>query len=215
LKSKFRRVFYVPGNAELNLYFSEVGKFTDCMAKLLSIYELCDELDVDIFPAAVAEDVFVVPLLSWYNPEFDVNDPVPDMRESESSTSKWPIDPDRQLWKFMMKLNEAHLNHFYHGTVISMSHFLPRRDLPFSPYNKAAKTCGCEELGDQIRRIGSKMHVYGHVQNRHLDVHDNIVYVNRYHGTSKEVEKNPQLLCIHDGWKHVRQEVSPVAPEDV
>mmetsp|Transcript_49142 Transcript_49142/g.117059 ORF Transcript_49142/g.117059 Transcript_49142/m.117059 type:complete len:1283 (+) Transcript_49142:149-3997(+) len=214
LKQKFRRVFYVPGDLELQIYWSEVTKFPDCLAKLLSIYELCDELGVDIFPAAVAEDMFIVPLMSWHDPEFDHADPYPDPRESEKSGCKWPIDPDRQLWKFMLKLNEANMNQLYHSTVISMSHFLPRRDLPFPKYNKAAKTSGCEDLDTQIRKIGSSMHVYGHVEHTHCQELDGVTYVNRFHGLNEDSKRDPALYCIHNGWRPEWKEEIPVKPGD-
>eukprot|EP00971_Amphidinium_carterae_P341496 6480304-Amphidinium_carterae.1 len=157
--------------------------------------------------------------MSWYNPEFDVNDPIPDVRESESSTSKWPIDPDRQLWKFMMKLNEAHLNHFYHGTVISMSHFLPRRDLPFAPYNKAAWA----SVTDFKEGEGIEAAKVGHAEGFDCKSNDNRKCANICRGTSASLQgvcaqapswttklltKMPSSICLPhvDGSDHVTRQ---------
>ncbi|OLP88073.1 Hsp70-Hsp90 organizing protein 2 [Symbiodinium microadriaticum] len=76
-----------------------VSDFQSCMARL----------GVDCFPSAVCEDIFVVPLLSWYTAEFDEKDPFPDPNANFDHQCRWPLDPDAQVWKYMLKLNEAHL----------------------------------------------------------------------------------------------------------
>ena len=83
--------------------------------------EKCDEIGVDIFPAAICKGVFVCPLLSWYNAQFDI--------ETSSGygqkvvytdvLAKWAMDPATQVWKYMMKLNDAHLDRPMPGTVAS------------------------------------------------------------------------------------------------
>eukprot|EP00438_Fugacium_kawagutii_P003349 Skav228230 [mRNA] locus=scaffold3112:7641:10814:+ [translate_table: standard] len=86
LRPKFRRIFYTPGNNEMWITPLESQMFPDSLCKLWAILELCDRLGVDVGPAAVAEGVFVVPLFSWYNPEFDTEDPY----------AKWPMDANHQ-----------------------------------------------------------------------------------------------------------------------
>merc|ERR1711879_1138457 len=140
---------------ELALHISD-GKKPDSLAKLFAILEICDDLDVDMFPAAVAQDVFVVPLLSWYNAEFDSLDPYPDPLAEVDPLCRWPLDAETQVWKYMLKLNEAHLRHPYHGTVISFSHFLPLQALPFNPSGNAAKSMGCAELDEQIQSLSAR-----------------------------------------------------------
>merc|ERR1719464_191637 len=111
-------------------HVSEQGKFPDSMAKLFAIFDKCDELGIDVFPAPVCSGVYVVPLLSWYQAAFDEKDPFPNPNLNFDSRCKWPVDADEQLWKYMLKLNEAHIKWPYTGTVITFSHFLPRRGLP-------------------------------------------------------------------------------------
>merc|ERR1712190_469840 len=129
----------------------------------------CDELGVDMFPAAITEDVFILPLFSWYHAEFDFPDPFPDPLSTADRHCKWPLDAETQVWKYMLKLNEGNLRHPYHGTVISLSHFLPLRSLPYSSFGKAAKSMGCEAIDEQIRAVKTKhqAHVYGHSYRRH------------------------------------------------
>jgi len=200
LRSKFRRVFYVPGNHEHWVHPSESAKFPDSFTKLMRVLEICDELDVDVHPAAVCRDVFIVPLLSWYTAEFDEDDPFPDPLGKVDQHCRWPI-PDTQVWKYMMKLNSAHVSHLYHGTVISCSHFLPRRTLPFSDHFKAAKSMGCARLDEQVRELkGSRRaHVYGHSHRRHVETTDGVMYVNHYHGEDGGKTERAPLLLIYDG----------------
>jgi len=201
LKSKFRRVFYVPGNHELWLSPSEVSKMADSLAKLLSILQVCDEMGVDVFPAAVTQDVFVVPLFSWYHAEFDHRDPFPDPAANFDPLCRWPLDPESQLWKYMLKLNEANLQRPYHGTVITASHFVPLQTLPHLLVHKAAKATGCEDIDAQVRSINAakRVHVYGHSPRSHTAHHDGVTYVNHYHGEDGGREDRAPVLLIHDG----------------
>jgi len=123
---------------------------------------------------------------------------------------RWPI-PDTQIWKYMMKLNNANLAHLYHSTVISFSHFLPRADLPFPEYGNAAKTMGCVHLDDQVRALGgqSRAHVYGHSHRRHVEQIQGVSYINHYHGEEGGQAERAPLLLVYDGRKLVSQ------PEDI
>eukprot|EP00434_Breviolum_minutum_P038315 symbB.v1.2.033982.t1/scaffold4295.1/size41780/1 len=131
LKEKFRRVFYVPGNKDLALNASEVrtSRFPDSVAKLLALLKACEDIGVDVFPASIGQDVYVVPLFSWYTADFDKRSR-PDPNLGFDAQCVWPLD-QQQLWKWMLKLNEAHLRLPYRGTVLTFSHFLPLTNLPF------------------------------------------------------------------------------------
>jgi len=199
LRAKFRRVFYIPGNHEMWIPTSESKKFPDSLCKLLAIMELCDDLDVDIFPAAVCKDVFVVPLLSWYNVHFDMKDPFPDPKSQADKYAKWPMDAAGQVWRYMLRLNQEHLCKPYHDTVITVSHFLPRHNLPVWRDTGVMKTCGCVELDDQVREARAKCHVYGHTHYRHNQVHEGVAYVHRPLGESSEEGQKDPLMCIFNG----------------
>eukprot|EP00913_Durusdinium_trenchii_P004356 g4038.t1 len=75
------------------------------------------------------EDVYVVPLFSWYSAEFDKRSR-PDPNVGFDAQCVWPLD-HHQLWKWMLKLNEAHLRLPYRGTVLTTSHFVPLTTLPY------------------------------------------------------------------------------------
>jgi len=203
LRAKFRRVFYTVGHHEMWIHYGEHERYPDSIAKLHGIFETCDELGVDVVADAVCEDVFIVPLHSWYNAEFDEKDPWPDPGDRMDSQTRWPMDPDDQVWKYMLKLNEGAMGLPFHGTVISFSHFLPRRNLPLPqwPGMKTSKSSGCERIDDLVRGVRSKLHVFGHSHERYFASHAGVTYVNQPLGFSNEqhgVDLMPMLL-VYDG----------------
>lgn len=201
LKAKFRRVFYVVGNHELWIDSSEVALYPDSIAKLNAILSACDDIGVDVAPAPVSEDVFIVPLLSWYNADFDAGDPFPDPRGGYDTAAKWPMDKHEGLWRYMLRLNEAHLKLAYHGTVITCSHFLPG---PWAyhdpPIPGLKKTVGCEDIDDQLRSVRSKLHVFGHTHHKFAEVHNGVQYVQNPLGYPNERRTNSEpLMLVYDG----------------
>eukprot|EP00931_Biecheleriopsis_adriatica_P106945 TRINITY_DN812_c0_g1_i6.p1 TRINITY_DN812_c0_g1~~TRINITY_DN812_c0_g1_i6.p1 ORF type:complete len:1229 (-),score=264.06 TRINITY_DN812_c0_g1_i6:40-3726(-) len=201
LRAKFRRVFFTPGNNDLSLNASEVrtARFPDSMAKLLALLAACDELDVDVFPAAICQDVCVLPLFSWYNSEFDKKSR-PDPNHGHDANCVWPLDSQSQLWKWMLKLNEEHLRMPSRSVVLSFSHFLPLAALPFDSTGKKAQAMGCEEIEDQLRLARSAAHVYGHSTVRTSQVHGGVMFINQALGIESEPEEEPaKPLLIFDG----------------
>jgi len=203
LRARFRRVFYVPGNAELALHGAEASAFPDSVAKLLALLALCYELGVDVGPAPVCGGVFVVPLLSWYNTWFDKSDPFPDPLRKLDKHCQWGrLDPEMQVWKFFLSLNRPYLGLPYHGTVITFSHFVPRQDLPYDPNLPGAspKAMGCEELDGQLREARSQLHFFGHAGRSHGKRADGVFYVQ--HALRLDVRTRFEcapIMCVFNG----------------
>jgi hypothetical protein len=177
LRARFSQVFYMPGNHEL---WVRVGG-GDSLEKLTRIVALCDELGVQMGPGR-AEGLWVVPLFSWYEAGFDV-DGSAEAAELEgwadSYFCKWPegLGP---VSEFFLKLNAGRVRS-YDGPVISLSHFLPRRDLlpPTARlrFKGLPLVAGCGALDAQIRRLGSAAHVFGHSHINCDRVIDGVRYV--------------------------------------
>jgi len=200
LKSKFRRVFYTPGCHEFWITVPEMGQYHDSFAKMYAIFEACDAMGIDLLPAPVCQELFVVPLFSWYNCIFDEKDPFPDADVDQNPFCRWPIDRDEQVWKFFCTMNEPLLALPFHGDVITFSHNLPRRDLPFWTHvYHQAKFIGCTELDEQLRSIRSQCHVYGRSHRRYGRAHDGVLYVNMPLGKEDErMEEFPPLMLVYD-----------------
>merc|ERR1711920_1018554 len=169
LRQKFRRVFFTPGNHDLWIHTIEENEIPDSISKLFRVLQVCDEIDVDVFPAAVCEGVFVVPLFSWYNADFDEEDPWASTFYDFDKFAKWPMDKDNYVWRYMLYLNRRFLELPYPGTVITFSHFLPRRELPYWTHiTGLVKAVGCPQLDPQVRQVQSQCHVFGH-SHHHFD----------------------------------------------
>jgi hypothetical protein len=163
LRSRFSEVFYAPGNHEL---WVRDGR-CDSLEKLGEVLRLCERLGVRTGPAPVG-GVWVVPLFSWYSPGFDDGGEEADPEEmagwADDYFCKWPADI-HSVVEYFLKMNEPRVRR-YDGPVISLSHFLPRRDLlpPTSEllFKGLPKVAGCVGLEAQIRRLRSAVHVFGH-----------------------------------------------------
>jgi predicted phosphodiesterase len=178
LRSKFRQVCYVPGNHEL---WVRDGAY-DSMEKLRRILETCRRIDVETNPVKL-DGLWVVPLFSWYEPEFGGNDDR-DLEELEGWADfyfcKWPAGIS-DVCRHFLDMNEANIRR-YDGPTISFSHFLPRRDLLPSRENlrfkNLPKVSGCARLDEQIRELASLTHVFGHSHIYTDRVIDGVRYVN-------------------------------------
>jgi len=211
LKSKFRRVFYTVGADDLRI---QARDYPDSIAKLHAVLQVCDEVGIDAWPAAVSDSVFVVPLLSWYNAEFDWTDPTPDPNINTDPMCRWPMDGHGQTWKYFLKMNEQHLSsdltkYGEEKTVITFSHFLPRQDLPFHSQTelgmKAAKFCGCTAIDSMVRLLKSRVHVFGRTHILHSEEHDDVLYVQQPLGYPTERrmihrdDDKALMMQVHDG----------------
>jgi hypothetical protein len=162
LRSKFSQVFYLPGNHELWIRNGQ----GDSLEKFHTILALCKKIDVKTRPTKVVS-CWVVPLFSWYSASFDLDDN-PEWNESTGWADfyfcKWPaaVEP---LAEYFLKLNEVNIK-YYDAPVISFSHFLPRRELlPLKEYLRfkdLPKVAGCVLLEEQIRKLQSQTHIFGH-----------------------------------------------------
>ena len=200
LRARFSQVFYTLGNHEL---WVRVGG-GDSLEKLTRVVALCDELGVQTRPGK-AGGLWVVPLFSWYDAGFDV-DGSADATELEGWADlyfcKWPerLGP---LSEFFLKLNAGRLRR-YDGPVISLSHFLPRRDLlpPTARlrFKGLPLVAGCAALDEQIRRLGSAAHVFGHSHINCDRVIDGVRYVQNALKYPKDRKRKTQTLPLKLVW---------------
>ena len=217
LRSRYRQVFFVPGNHDL--WLRSEGE-DDSLAKLGSILGLCRDLDVSTGPAVLGDvgdehPILVVPLLSWYE------------RPEHSGTSlyvpKRGEDPDLSMWvdnwairwpghmtdsdaaRHMAASNEPLPTAQDTSRVMTFSHFLPRRELMFrtaeeismtgsarddpSPPFNFSRVAGSSLIETQLRDIGSMLHVYGHQHRNRIVRIDGVTYVSCCLGYPRERDR--------------------------
>jgi len=205
-KAVFRRVFYVPGNHDMWIrppgqHSDEPSMFADSVQKLISLWQMCDENDIDVGPARLSPHCTVVPLDSWYSCTFDHHDPRPGSTLFDKFC-KWPMHYDA-VWEFMTGINEPRMQIVEKHTpaqqtpdVITFSHFLPRKELPLPGVHEMAKASGCLRTEEQLRRLKSRMHIFGHTHMNTQHDLDGVVYMQNAMGYG--IAPGAKLTVVHD-----------------
>jgi len=227
LRARFRQVCYVPGNHELWILQSREA---DSLEKFHRVLDLCRDSDVSTEPVKMGRGqgaVHVVPLFSWYvKPEEGDGSlflPKPGEDPSLSAWSdnyfiSWPNYWEGEAAARFLALNEPHLLRSYDAPIISFSHFLPRQEWSCAtgkpappgearfrdahPSFNFSRVAGDSRLDTQIRRLGSRIHVYGHQhRNRHRTI-DGVTYIShclgyqreRAEGYIRDISRQPKLI---------------------
>lgn len=166
--------------------------------------------------------VWVVPLFSWYRKPEEGNKSLFKPKQGETASLDMWADEYFIRWNgrntasvsdIFLQMNEKNLRRSYDAPVISFSHFLPRIELigysreeveniratgpdtkldPHPEFN-FSRVAGCAGIEEQIRRLGSVIHAYGHQhRNRQREI-DGVRYVSHCVGYPSERESG--LLC--------------------
>ncbi|NEP11006.1 MAG: metallophosphoesterase [Symploca sp. SIO2C1] len=174
LQNKFKYVFYVPGNHELWIRNYKYNS----LHKLNTIMNLCTSRGIITKPHKF-KDHWIIPLLSWYDCLMPLNKN--DIVESWADyyLCKWPLI-DINLAEYFGSLNNQYLR-TYEGNVISFSHFLPTVELLPNPkylkFKRLPDVSVSTVLADQIKLIGSKIHIFGHSHINRDVLIDNVRYI--------------------------------------
>lgn len=202
LLARFGRLFFVPGNHDLWL----LGRpYPDSIAKFEAVLALCRQMGVETAPAGIGP-VMIVPLFSWYiRPEegrgslfVPKNGEDPNLTMwSDNYFVRWPLFADYvPAASHFLHLNTPYLQ-AYDRPVISFSHFLPRADLMYSlpeerrawvdplPAFNFSRVAGCQQLDQQIRQLGAKVHLYGHQHHNRFRPVEGVVYLSHCLGYPK------------------------------
>jgi hypothetical protein len=148
----------------------------------------------------------VVPLFSWYLKPEEGPDSLFGPKEGEDPSLsmwmdervvRWPAAQRGTASEVFLSMNEPHLSPPRGLPVVSLSHFVPRRELIYRTPEEAAvqpalrdrhpefnfsRVAGSRALDRQVRRLGSAVHVYGHQhRNRHRAI-DGVLYVSHCMG---------------------------------
>lgn len=198
---------FVPGNHDLWIAQSDTA--SDSVAKFEEILQLCAKCGVHTRPLlrstevdGTAKHVWIVPLFSWYHQDFD-GDVATKNEEiaywNDFNMCKWPetvLNPEPPTPSaptgtpelYFLSLNQDRLDmNYFEGldisntTIITFSHFLPRRDcLPPKDVlwiKYLPKVVGTERLDVQIRQIGANIHVFGHTHIVWNEMSEGVQYV--------------------------------------
>lgn len=211
LKDKFEHVFFVPGNHDL---WIRKHDFHCSLAKQLKIESICNEIGINTTPIKIPLEngcaTWIVPLLSWYSTPDDGEDSLYIKKVGEDSGLKMWMDTYRVKWQslsektpaeYFAHRNEAHITK-YDAPVISFSHFLPNQEVifpdkvpsgiigPFEgdphPTFNFTMVAGTRKLQEQIDRLGSSIHFYGHQHRNKIKIINEVKYISHCMGYPEE-----------------------------
>jgi len=217
VQATFAEVFFVPGNHELWVRRGEsadsMAKFWQILELCAALGVRTSPAQVGT--GRDSQGVWIVPLFSWYIQPEEGEGSLFVEKAGEDLTlemwadnylTKWPsLAPERTVAEAFLRLNEPHLARQYDTPVLSFSHFVPRLELIFRTQEEHAaasrvlsdahprfnfsRVAGCTGLEAQIRRLGSRVHVYGHQhRNRHRMI-DGVLYISHCLGYPHERER--------------------------
>lgn len=232
LTEKFFKLFFIPGNHDL---WIRKDSLKDSHEKFKLLLEICDEFGVLTKPYMIDPDsnnpILIQPLFGWYTKPEDGDDSLylpktgddPKLRMwADNKVIKWPeLNGYRNIAEFYTKMNDLKIAKSKEYNIISLSHFLPRQDLIFGvngpplknstyfdPYPKFnfSRVAGTSILEEQIREIGSSVHIYGHQHRNRYRFIDDITYIahclgyprERMWGNIRDDEYLPKLIWSSD-----------------
>jgi len=189
IKSKFRLLFYVPGNHDLWLHNSD---WENSVEKFQSLIQWCNQVEIQTKPLKIGIEqtypAWIIPLFSWYSDKVEgkhslyMEKPGEDQDNrmwSDNYYVRWPnaengFQPDA----YFAAINQSNFQETYDAHRITFSHFLSRQEMIFgdslkpdpekakkydrNPKFNFSRVAGSTKIEQQIRQLGSKIHLYGH-----------------------------------------------------
>lgn len=194
LARRFAKVLFVPGNHDLWVLRDPAD--LDSMAKFRQVCDVAEQCGVSMAPYS-GEGVSIVPLLGWYDYSFGEPEERLLVAWMDYRACRWPAGyGPAEVTDYFLARNPTAVAAA--DKVITFSHFLPRMDLT-PPHLAAARkvldpVLGSNRLEQQLRRLGSSIHVYGHSHlNQRLTI-DGVSYVNNAFGSPQERELSARDL---------------------
>ena len=205
LAARFKHLLFVPGNHELwvlgeHSYRNSLDKFADVM-------RIAEQSGASMQPF-FHEGTLIAPLLGWY--DYSFGEPGEDLKNAwtDFHACRWPERFGAgDIAAYFTTMNRASMSHSPRRPevtkLITFSHFMPRIDLipDYVPvkYRMLDPVLGSAMLEQQLRRLDSNIHVYGHSHiNRRVHI-DGVTYINNALGYPSETRMTArQLLRIDE-----------------
>lgn len=201
LRERFLEVLFIPGNHDLWVQRSQVKH---SLEKLKLIKAITADCGIRMEPFHLPS-LSIVPLFGWYDHSFGILSQETVETWADYVACKWPKNyNEKSITQHFTAMNEPFLGDIdAKRFIISFSHFLPRIDIMpvYIPHDKRSlyPVFGTPLLEKQIRRLGSKIHVYGHSHVNNQITKDNTLYINNAFGYPYEtLIAAKELRCIFE-----------------
>lgn len=174
----FSPVFFVPGNHDLWVR-RETGNNPDIssVARFEKLIRLCKKLGIHTTPHVLetaAGWIRILPLFSWYRSDFGRATGGSALSEGHAMDDHycvWPV-ADGNPADYFAELNRRPISSLPDDGVplVTFSHFLPRTELlppaDSRAFTEIAGASGDPMIEAQLRKCGTRIHVYGHTHGR-------------------------------------------------
>jgi len=196
---RFARVLFVPGNHDL--WVIRDAQRMDSLEKFAKVSAAIENCGASMQPFT-AGTLSIVPLQGWY--DYSFGEPTEQLKAvwMDYRACRWPEGwQAADIAAHFLRMNTTSLDSLARK-VITFSHFLPRIDLmpPYIPleHRLVYPVLGSTGLDDQLRQLGSVLHVYGHSHvNRDVTI-DGVTYINNAFGYPAETRITAkQLRCVY------------------
>jgi predicted phosphodiesterase len=197
---RFKKVLFVPGNHDLWVIRDDprknsLQKFDDVCAAV--------ESSGASMQAFRERGVSIIPLLGWYDYSFGT--PGEELKSAwmDYRACRWPDGyTEDDVTTHFAALNDRQVSPAG-DMIITYSHFLPRIDVMPGYIPRSRKLLypilGSARLDLQLRKLHSRMHVYGHSHVNRQATIDGVTYINNAFGYPSETWiASKDLLCIHE-----------------
>lgn len=200
LRKRFLKVIFVPGNHDIWVRDSSI---MNSLQKFDLVLSLAKDLDIMISPL-ICSDVTIIPLFGWYDYTFGRIDEQLYYSWADFKCCTWPKGyDDKKVTEYFIHMNQKSISSITNSKVISFSHFMPRIDImpSYIPQDKRLiyPVLGSNLLEEQIRKIDSIIHFYGHSHVNMQIKADKTLYINNAFGYPHENRiAAKKLLCIYE-----------------
>jgi len=226
ISKKFKHLFFVPGNHDLWIRNEE---WQNSIQKFIALQTFCRDNDIytsaKCFSLKNGKSIWIIPLFGWYTQPGEGDDTLFIEKPGEDKSNrmwsdnyfiKWPKNFSLNKNDWFLKSNPDYNEINANDLVITFSHFLPRQDMVFreskkidlekikkfdrTPAFNFSRVAGSDKIDQYIRKLNSKIHIYGHQHiNRDREI-DGLRYISHCLGYPNE-RRRGQVRGIEQGIK--------------
>ena len=191
---RFKLVIFVPGNHDL---WIDTKCCKHSIEKFKSILELASDHGISM-KIQETNTVRIIPLLGWYDYSFGPPSKRIYQEWMDYIACKWPNNySPAQITQYFTQLNQLPTPTTNKYTI-TFSHFLPRIDVMPTRIPKDKRyiypVLGSQIIEQQLRTVGSQLHIYGHSHvNQRIEI-DGTIYLNNAFGYPRETRITQKRL---------------------
>ncbi len=198
--TRFKKLLFIPGNHDL--WVIKQDSNLNSLDKFDQVRSIAEASGASLAPFRHRQ-LSIVPLQGWYDYSFGVPEFELEKYWMDFHACRWPASwTMADVTSYFIAMNNYERENDQE-VIISFSHFLPRLDtLPQAgqgQFKFLRPVLGTTRLEQQVRRLGSAIHVYGHSHVNRQVMRDDTLYINNAFGYPYEEHiAGKKLQCVYE-----------------